>query len=547
DKIAWYENDGEENFAERVINTSADVAFSVFAADVDGDGDLDVLSAFSDGDTIAWYENDGDENFTEHVISTSAQSARSVFAADVDGDGDLDVLSASQDDDTIAWYENDGDENFTERVISTTNGASSVFAADVDGDSDLDVLSASFWDNKIAWYENDGDENFIERVISTSANNAISVFAADVDQDGDLDVLSASFSDDKIAWYENRIDTPPSALASAPDINAFTSDAQTIIVTYSDDFAIDASTIGAGDIEVIPPLGPTFLPTYVSQSTMNNVPQITATYTLLGPGGNWDTSDNGTYQIVMRSNEVFDIAGHPVSQGVIGNFVVSIDDLDPMATATAPNVTSISAASQSISVTYTDNVAIDASTIGANDINIQLPDSSVVTASYLSSSSTTNTSPITATYELAAPGGFWDANDNGTYTILMVVNEVLDSAGNAVPPGPIGSFVSNITGTVAPGDFDLDGDVDGDDIDLLCLAIQAGDQSSQFDMDGNGIVNATDFAFLLDLMGTKLGDADLDGFVDGRDFIIWNENRFQFNDPSLPGVGWATADFNCDG
>ena len=30
----------------------------------------------------------------------------SVFAADVDGDGDLDVLSASQGDDKIAWYEN---------------------------------------------------------------------------------------------------------------------------------------------------------------------------------------------------------------------------------------------------------------------------------------------------------------------------------------------------------------------------------------------------------------------------------------------------------
>ena len=34
--------------------------------------------------------------------------ANSVFAADVDGDGDMDVLSASQYDDKIAWYENDG-------------------------------------------------------------------------------------------------------------------------------------------------------------------------------------------------------------------------------------------------------------------------------------------------------------------------------------------------------------------------------------------------------------------------------------------------------
>ena len=57
--------------------------------------------------------------FTEHTISTSANAARSVYTADVDGDGDMDVLSASFDDDEIAWYENDGSESFTEHAIST--------------------------------------------------------------------------------------------------------------------------------------------------------------------------------------------------------------------------------------------------------------------------------------------------------------------------------------------------------------------------------------------------------------------------------------------
>ena len=33
---------------------------------------------------------------------------RSVFAADVDGDGDVDALSAATTDDKIAWYENQG-------------------------------------------------------------------------------------------------------------------------------------------------------------------------------------------------------------------------------------------------------------------------------------------------------------------------------------------------------------------------------------------------------------------------------------------------------
>ena len=85
----------QPTFTEHAISTSADGALSVYAADVDGDGDMDVLSASEDDSKIAWYENDGSENFTEHAISTSALYAQSVYAADLDGDGDMDVLSAS--------------------------------------------------------------------------------------------------------------------------------------------------------------------------------------------------------------------------------------------------------------------------------------------------------------------------------------------------------------------------------------------------------------------------------------------------------------------
>ena len=204
DKIAWYENDGDGNFTAHTITTSTDGAVSVFAADVDGDGHMDVLSASYYGGTIAWYENDGDENFTAHTITTSTDGAVSVFAADVDGDGHTDVLSASYYGDTIVWYENDGDENFTAHTITTsTDWAVSVFAADVNRDGHMDVLSASYSADKIAWYENDGGGNFTAHTITTSTDGAYSVFAADVNGDGHMDVLSASYGDDKIAWYEN--------------------------------------------------------------------------------------------------------------------------------------------------------------------------------------------------------------------------------------------------------------------------------------------------------------------------------------------------------
>lgn len=203
-RITWYENDGSQTFTTHTITTQAIGAESVFAADVDGDGDIDALSASEGDDKIAWYENDGSQNFTERIISTTADGAQSVFAADIDGDGDMDVLSASEIDDKIAWYENDGSQSFVPHTITVSaDNAFSVYAVDVDGDGDMDVLSASENDNTIAWYENDGNQSFTAHTISTTASAAQSVFAADVNGDGHMDVLSASRNDNKIAWYEN--------------------------------------------------------------------------------------------------------------------------------------------------------------------------------------------------------------------------------------------------------------------------------------------------------------------------------------------------------
>ncbi|MDT9338544.1 FG-GAP-like repeat-containing protein, partial [Trichodesmium erythraeum 21-75] len=203
DKIALYVNDGSNNFTEQTISTNADGAESVFAADVDDDGYLDIFSASSNDDKIALYLNDGSNNFTEQTISTNADGANSVFAADVDRDGDVDILSASRNDSKISLYVNNGSNNFPEQTISTdADGASSVFAADVNGNGNVDILSASSNDSKISLYFNDGSNNFTKWTISDNAEGASSVFAADVDRDGDVDVLSASRNDDKITLYE---------------------------------------------------------------------------------------------------------------------------------------------------------------------------------------------------------------------------------------------------------------------------------------------------------------------------------------------------------
>ncbi len=151
--------------------------------------------------------------FIKHIIvdrTFIADNATSVYAIDIDGDEDIDVLSTSCGDEKIAWYKNDGSGSFGEQQVITTSAdcPHTVYAADLDGDGDMDVLSASLSDDKIAWYRNEGSGSFgAQQIISSSAESARSVYAADLDGDGDLDVLSASFLDGKIAWYENIINT----------------------------------------------------------------------------------------------------------------------------------------------------------------------------------------------------------------------------------------------------------------------------------------------------------------------------------------------------
>ena len=239
--IAWYENNGAETptFTPITIAVSATGAWSVYAADMDNDGDMDLVSASKTDDTIAWYENDGAANpsWVAADIDTNAIGARSVYIADLDNDGDMDIVSASYNDNTIAWYENDGAANPTwssVNIDTTASGATSVFAADLDNDGDLDILASSANDNTIAWYENDGGVNptWAVSVIATSADVPILIFASDMDNDGDVDIVSASKTDNTIAWYENDGAANPSWTAA--DIATNAENARAVFVTDMD-------------------------------------------------------------------------------------------------------------------------------------------------------------------------------------------------------------------------------------------------------------------------------------------------------------------------
>jgi hypothetical protein len=210
-KIKWYQNDGasDPSWTAVLIDDNIDGAMCVRAVDIDGDGDLDVLGAAEDpGDLIAWWENDGSPSgagWTQNNIVTSFDEAHSVYGVDLDRDGDMDVIgTAGGNDDEIAWWENVGSESFTKNVIDTTyNGAWGIYPKDIDLDGDIDILSTATTADDLTWWENDGSQNFIENVIKGDFDGGRNVYAVDVDTDGDIDILAVANIDDDITWWEN--------------------------------------------------------------------------------------------------------------------------------------------------------------------------------------------------------------------------------------------------------------------------------------------------------------------------------------------------------
>ncbi|MBD3167622.1 T9SS type A sorting domain-containing protein [bacterium] len=211
DVVLWENADGSGmDWTEHIVENTFPAALAVHAADMDGDQDMDVFVAAADpNNEIAWWENDNGSFGDREIIDVNFQDGHSITTADVDDDGDLDVLVAGRDANTIAWWENtDGTGmDWTEHTIDDgVPGATAVRTMDMDMDGDLDVVGAGREMNTISWWENtDGTGmNWSEHVVDGFADWAISVDVKDMDGDSDPDIVAAAYSDEEIAWWENN-------------------------------------------------------------------------------------------------------------------------------------------------------------------------------------------------------------------------------------------------------------------------------------------------------------------------------------------------------
>jgi len=200
--VRIYVNDGRGRFADETLQRIPVIRFNLSAlvlGDVDGDRDLDLVTS---GDGL--FLNNGKGVFTDASkrMPKDIYITRDIALGDVDGDGDADLVLAKQQAQN-RLYVNDGKGNFKD--VTATNmpvDSANTWAldlGDVDKDGDLDLVlgnlaSAVPQAGNDRLYLNDGKGRFKMAATNLPKHDEMTFDLAlgDLDGDGDLDMVTAT-------------------------------------------------------------------------------------------------------------------------------------------------------------------------------------------------------------------------------------------------------------------------------------------------------------------------------------------------------------------
>jgi hypothetical protein len=171
-RVVWYENPGApriQPWEKHVIDGTSVRPVHGHPVDLDGDGDLDVVMALGMGvdsptGAVVWYENDGLPDagaWPRHVICEPLPQAFEAFAADLDGDGEVEVVvTAWGEPGGVFLFDHDGDPRgpWRQQVLKVPwVRANQILVADLDGDGRPDLVAqAERGVNELRWWRNEG-------------------------------------------------------------------------------------------------------------------------------------------------------------------------------------------------------------------------------------------------------------------------------------------------------------------------------------------------------------------------------------------------------
>lgn len=160
----WLENDNG-NWIDHQLFATSNKADRNRLADINGDGRLDAVvgyEAISQPGKLAWYEAPANpaQLWTEHVIDTII-GPMSLDVADLDGDGDIDIVAgehnkANPSQGRIFAYENNGGTFLPHLIASGDEHHDGAQLVDIDNDGDLDVVSIGWTHGRVLVYEQTG-------------------------------------------------------------------------------------------------------------------------------------------------------------------------------------------------------------------------------------------------------------------------------------------------------------------------------------------------------------------------------------------------------